>query len=365
MKGRLRTAPVLVLIFLVACNLPSAGAPTTAPDLMFTAAAQTVEAQLTASSSLSTPTLPPSLPTNTPPPVATPISTPAIPPTAPPTATQVCDKAEFIKDVTIPDGTMLSPGEAFTKTWRLKNIGACTWTTAYALVCDSGDCMSGPSAQPLAGSVAPGQIVDISVPLVAPASPGHYRGYWKLRNAAGVLFAGVYVDINVGSSGFDLYSRAPDAQWVSGAGVLPFGGPDTDNRGFVMYRSGALLENGSRPNKVLETHPQWVNDGVISGEYPAYTVVAGEHFLAKIGFMAKNDGTCGVGDAIFQLNYLEGGTLHPLGEWHETCDGSLRSVNVNLNSLAGKTVQFVLVVMANGSSGQDWAVWVNPRIEIP
>ncbi len=366
MKRPIRTASlVLVLITLLsACNLPSSGGATTDPNVMFTAAAQTVEAQLTTVAPLSTPTLPPPPPTNTP---AGPPPTTAPPTTSPPTATAVCDKAEFIDDITVDDGTVFAPGETFTKTWRLKNIGTCTWTTSYALVCASGDCMNGPSSQPLAGSVPPGQMVDISVNLTAPSSPGSYRGYWKLRNAAGVLFATIYVDIKVEitSSGFDLYTRAPEAQWVTGAGVIPFDGSDTDSRGFVKYRPNALLENGARPSKVLETHPQWVTDGAISGEYPAYTVVAGEHFLAKIGFLAKTDGTCGVGDAIFQLNYKEGGTLYPLGEWHETCDGSLRSIDVNLNSIAGKTVRFVLAVSANGSSGQDWAVWVNPRVQIP
>jgi hypothetical protein len=221
--------------------------------------------------------------------------------------------------------------------------------------------MNGPVAQQLAGNVNPGETVDISVNLKAPTSAGSYRGYWQLRNAAGVLFGQVYVEIKVGSSGFDLYTRADEAQWISGAGTLPFGGPDTDNRGFAMYRPGATLEDGSTHNRILETHPEWVNNGAISGRYPAYTVVNGEHFLAKIGFI----GPCGVGDANFQLNYIEDGTLHNLAQWAETCDGNLRAVDVDLSSLAGKNVQFVLAVSANGSSAQDWAVWVNPRIQIP
>jgi hypothetical protein len=112
-------------------------------------------------------------------------------------------------------------------------------------------------------------------------------------------------------------------------------------------------------------HPQWVDNGVITGLYPAYTVVSGEHFTAKIGFLAKNDGTCGTGDAKFQLNYKESGVLKPLGEWTDTCDGTLKSIDFNLSSIAGKTVQFALAVMANGSAGQDWAVWVNPQVKIP
>ena len=53
--------------------------------------------------------------------------------------TGVTDRAQFVADVTVPDGTRYDPGATFTKTWRLKNIGTCTWTTSYTLVFDSGD----------------------------------------------------------------------------------------------------------------------------------------------------------------------------------------------------------------------------------
>jgi len=117
------------------------------------------------------------------------------------TATSDCDNADFVTDVTIPDGTVLDPGETFTKTWRLKNAGTCSWTPSYAIVFTNGDSMSGPATQALTANVNPGQTVDISVNLKAPSTPGNYTSYWKLRNAAGVLFATIYVDIKVGGTG--------------------------------------------------------------------------------------------------------------------------------------------------------------------
>ena len=36
--------------------------------------------------------------------------------------------------------------------------------------------------------------------------------------------------------------------------------------------------------------------------------------------------------------------------------------DIDLSSLAGKNVKFLFQVSANGSSGQDWALWINPRI---
>ena len=132
--------------------------------------------------------------TNTPVPTNTPL------PTA--TAVSYCDWVSFIKDVSIPDGTKLTSGETFTKTWRLKNRGTCTWTPDYMLVFTSGDPMGGTTAVRLSGNVYSGQTVDVSVTLTAPAKRGHFTGYWMLRNPNGVLFGygdnanqAFYVDI--------------------------------------------------------------------------------------------------------------------------------------------------------------------------
>jgi fibronectin type 3 domain-containing protein len=99
-----------------------------------------------------------------------------------------CDRAAFVTDVTVPDGTVFAPGEAFVKTWRLKNVGTCTWTTSYKLVFISGEQMGGPSSQNLPTSVPPGGTVDVSVNLTAPASPGTYNGFWKFENASSQKF---------------------------------------------------------------------------------------------------------------------------------------------------------------------------------
>ena len=371
-----RNLSILIVIMFVfsACNLPSnAPTPTSASNVVLTAAALTVQAQLTPTAPLSfnTPTLPVAVATNTS------GSVPTLPPasTRPPafTATAVCDQAQFVRDVTIPDGSQIPPNSSFTKTWRLKNAGACTWS-GYSLVFESGDLMGATSPQSIP-SVPPGGEVDLSVNFTAPATSGSYRSYWRIRNANGVLIPvlggtqgkSFFVDIkvSVASSGFDLHTQANNANWNSGAGNFAFGGPDTDARGFAMYRNGQKLEDGSTSGKALETHPQFVDDGVITGLYPAYTVVSGEHFTSKIGFLAQSDGTCGVGNVKFQLNYREAGATKSLGEWAESCDGALRAIDVDLTSLAGKTVQFALAISANGSSSQDWAVWVSPQVALP
>src|SRR5688572_19185856 len=143
--------------------------------------------------------------------------------TQPASAATACDWAQFIADVTIPDGTNFSPGATFRKTWRLKNIGTCTWTTGYSLVFDSGDRFGAPTAVNLPINVAPGQTVDLSVDMTAPATAGHYFSYWKLKNASGVLFGigstmskSFWAEINVtsssnGGTGYDFTANAPSA----------------------------------------------------------------------------------------------------------------------------------------------------------
>ncbi|NOH11811.1 MAG: hypothetical protein HND51_09210 [Chloroflexi bacterium] len=373
----------LFALLLGACNLPRGNATPTASqsDLVLTAAAATVAAQLTLDAA-------PGAATDTPVSSNTPTTGPSNTPAATATNTQVpspCDLAGFVADVTIPDGTQFTPGDTFTKTWRLINNGTCTWTSTYEVVFDSGDSMGGPASQALGSSVVPGGTIDISLNLTAPASSDTYRGNWKLRNDGGTIFAltnnsPFFVEIeviapdaptstatSVPTVSYNFYNQAATASWIGGGGggggtVLTFGGPDTDTDGFAMYKGGQTLEDGSAPTNILETHPKWVDDGVISGEFSAYTVQNGDRFRAEIGFLAPG-GSCGAGDVVFQFNYKEGGSLSSLDSWTKSCDGTLTTIDIDLSSLAGKSLNFVFAVLANGPSAQDWAVWVNPRIE--
>lgn len=184
-------AAVLLAFVLGACNLPlpTPGAPTIPPEQ---AAGATVAALLeTQAASQPTPLPPPA--TDTPPPATLQPTVTSAPPSPAPTA-GCTDMAQFVSDVTIPDGTVLSPGASFTKTWRLKNAGSCTWTSTYALVFLSGDQMSAPPVIGLASDVPPGATVNVSAKMAAPVSNGGYQGNWELRNSGGVSFG-------VGSTG--------------------------------------------------------------------------------------------------------------------------------------------------------------------
>ncbi|MFZ0533435.1 MAG: NBR1-Ig-like domain-containing protein [Anaerolineales bacterium] len=139
-----------------------------------------------------------SLPTAT----STPIPTATMPPT--PTSASCTNLAKFVADVTIPDDTEMLPGQVFIKTWRLQNVGTCTWSDQYGLFFVNGDQMNGTSPLPLTGSIAPSSTVDLSVTLKAPGTAGTYRGTWVLYTPSAFNYnpetdaiASFYVQIKV------------------------------------------------------------------------------------------------------------------------------------------------------------------------
>jgi hypothetical protein len=127
----------------------------------------------------------------------TPIPQPIFTNTPAATATSPCNVAQFIKDVTIPDGTIMAQGQAFTKTWRIKNVGTCAWN-GFSLVFDSGDAMGGAASSAIA-VVNPGQEIDLSVNMTAPTAPGNYRSYWRIVTNSNIL---VPIVGGVGSKSF-------------------------------------------------------------------------------------------------------------------------------------------------------------------
>lgn len=100
-----------------------------------------------------------------------------------------CNQATLMEEVSIPNGTVLTINQGFTKVWRLKNTGSCTWTSDYKLVFVNGDQMDSPYKQLLTkGIIRPGEVGDVSITLVAPASPNTYHGTWTIRDTKGATF---------------------------------------------------------------------------------------------------------------------------------------------------------------------------------
>ncbi|MCX6055389.1 MAG: NBR1-Ig-like domain-containing protein [Chloroflexi bacterium] len=101
------------------------------------------------------------------------------------------DTATFVGE-NVPDNSVFTPGQTFVKTWVIKNMGSLTWTTAYQLVFSAspqGDSLSGPNQINFPQATAPGKTVSLSLPLVAPLSPGAYSVFWTIRNESGETVA--------------------------------------------------------------------------------------------------------------------------------------------------------------------------------
>lgn len=189
MKQKLLTVCML-LFLLAACQTQVEPTPTSMPTLDSTRLLETAVSLVTADYAQTLTHVPTETPTPTP--SHTPIPTldrtrPAI---VTPTRELPCNLAAAGNpiDVTIPDDTKMAPGMSFSKTWRIKNVGACTWTRLYTLTFFSGNSLGARYTHYLQQPVEPGSMVDLTVDMVAPQNIGLYQSNWMLSDPDGNLF---------------------------------------------------------------------------------------------------------------------------------------------------------------------------------
>jgi hypothetical protein len=386
-----KTLPILLTITVavlltVACSTLLPAQPQEADvDALYTQAASTVHARMTqqayddlvalltqaAPQATSTATQAPAEPTAT---LVSPTATPT-PTPLPLTATPIpCNQVAFVKDVTVPDGTIFPPGADFTKVWRLQNVGSCNWSDSYSLVFVDGTDMTEKNAYPLPGTVRPGESVDLSVAMEAPTKSGTYQASWMLRSPEGhyfglgasadrVFWARIQVSFPEAREdyNYDLAANVCAASWRSSDGVLPCPGWADSSAGSVILMDRPVLENGRHEDELtLWTRPEATRGGWIQGVYPAYKVKANDHFMADLGCLADSK-NC---DVTFRLDYRIGDDpIKKLGEWREVYDGHLSRVDIDLSGLAGEKVQFILSVTGDGKPAHNNAFWLVPSIQ--
>lgn len=381
--------PILIIgaLVLAACNFPGVGNGGTSNEAQIqTMAAATVAAQLNAYMTqtaqagqvIIVTATPEALPTATQQPLATATTKPtAVPPTATP---KPCNQASFVDDISVPDGTKMTASQPFTKTWSITNVGTCTWTTSYVVYFDSGNSMSGAATYNFPNSVAPGQTVEISVPLVAPSSTGDYTGSWKFRAPNGDQFGvgangGVPVTVVIKvvtvptpkdpNTVYDFIKNFCDAQWRTNAGTIscPSQGVDFKN-GAIMRTYSPILESGTKDDEgALVTVPAAGGDGMIRGQYPAFKVHAGDHIAGTL-LCSGDYSKC---DVTFEILAEEKGTdtKVSLGTWAKKLDHSVLPIDIDLTAYDGKSMIFYLKVSSNGNSSGDVAQWMAIRITHP
>ena len=115
-------------------------------------------------------------------------------------------RATFLGDVTIPDNTLISPGQPFRKTWRLRNDGTCAWgpnAVVHSITNVNNNSFGAPVVLDMP-NVLPGGVVDLSIDMVGPNTSGLQRSEWMFMvNEGGLRGVGaqgetpLYVQISV------------------------------------------------------------------------------------------------------------------------------------------------------------------------
>jgi hypothetical protein len=118
--------------------------------------------------------------------------------TSSPTATPPCtDGFAFVEDITIPDGTVVSPGASIDKQWLVHNNGTCNWDSRYRLRFVGGLEMGAATEQALFPARA-GSQATIRIIFTAPSEPGSYTTAWQATDPDGQPFGDpVFMEIIV------------------------------------------------------------------------------------------------------------------------------------------------------------------------
>jgi hypothetical protein len=216
---------LVISLFISSCNLGQEAEPTPDVGAIFTAAAETVQAQFSAQltqTALAAPiviqpptaTLIPTLSTDGSPaapatpadPLATPLASPlptfgvGTQPAASPLATatplgglpaqptQSCFNSAFIADVTYPDGTVVEDNAWIAKVWSIQNTGTCTWDDGFSLQPVTGDAKGEWVIDEVKEFVEPNEIVEIRIDIKTPSKGGEWGGCWKMMGDNGYYF---------------------------------------------------------------------------------------------------------------------------------------------------------------------------------
>jgi hypothetical protein len=122
----------------------------------------------------------------------TPLPFPSEQETPRPTAVLKCETdLTFKEDLTIPDGSIASPGEKLDKRWLVENSGSCSWDQNYRIRLIAGPSLGAVTEQSLYPARSDTEAV-IRMEFTAPYEPGNYRSAWQAYSPKGEPFGHIF-----------------------------------------------------------------------------------------------------------------------------------------------------------------------------
>jgi protein phosphatase len=326
-----------------------------------------------------TATLTPTVPVDTPTPSPTPLPTIEVP--------AGCENsARFGRDVTVEDGTQFAPAEQFEKTWLLENAGDCPWGPGYTVRLIEGDRLGAETAASLVEITQPGGNGEITVPMIAPAAAGTYRGDWQLYDLNGEAFGPkFYLEIEVTAPDastlaesdlttlYDFLANAGEATWTSGEVTYPLQESDINETMDLPAPNGLLVRGPAQlrgsvvdsQSDVLLAYPHQ-ELGLIEGRYDVdQPLQPTDALAATVGFIKESilsdDGV--TFEVVFTA--ADGSEHVILSRLVQYQDSPVTEIQPLAGLEPGQTGTFTLRVLGGDSSRQDWAVWIDVRLIRP
>ena len=156
-----------------------------------------------------------------------------------------CYGADYVADVTVPDGTHFDNNKEFTKTWKVRNSGTCTWNADTEIAFVSGSQLGGPSTVKV-GALEPGKEIEISVAMKTSEQDGNFTGVWQLRNEDGFYGDPLTVVIQAGEA----VAAAPAATRIGNIG---------------SFEAGAHIDGFGRPDLLKSAGLNWIKIQTFAG----------------------------------------------------------------------------------------------------
>ncbi len=103
----------------------------------------------------------------------------------------------YLEDITIPDGTLVEPGEILDKRWLVENSGSCNWDDRFSLRFIAGSNMTDQPEYALFPARS-GTQAEIRILFTAPQELGIHRSAWQAYDPQGEIFGDtIFIEVVV------------------------------------------------------------------------------------------------------------------------------------------------------------------------